>query len=340
MKDNPLDLIEKLDKEIEESNENPILMLDDLLSMDTPDEVWIVEKLIPQGITLLTGAPRSCKTYIMQDMALAVIQGKPFLGHFETTQTNILIIDEENNKALAKKRFSSLGAPAGLKIHISSLRNVKIDSIASMEETLEYCKGNDIKLVIMDSLVRMHSADENSASGMSQALQGLKILTRAGISIILIHHHRKQQAGSKLGFESVRGSSDIFAFVDCHIGVERNERKITLIQDKLRTDEEMKPISVDMITENKNVRFQYAGDADTYKQVDDEVLATIQLGTQSGAEITTDYIKTNCEYSGYALTNALKRLVAKGLITRKSARSNKYIYALAEEVVENVQNKL
>jgi RecA-family ATPase len=274
----------------------------------------------------------------MQDLALSVIQGKPFLGHFETTQTNILIIDEENNKALAKKRFSSLGAPAGLPIHISSLRNIKIDNVSDMEETLEYCKNNQISLVIIDSLVRMHSADENSASGMSQALQGLKILTRAGISVILIHHHRKQQAGAKLGFESVRGSSDIFAFVDCHIGVERNERKITIIQDKLRTDEEMKPFSVDMITEDKKVRFQYAGDADTYKQIDDDVLAVIQLGTQSGEEITTEYIKTNCEQSGYALTNALKRLVSKGLITKRSAKSNKYIYALAEQNVEEVQN--
>jgi len=115
MENSPMDLIEKLDKKITVSDENPILKLDDLLSMDTPDEVWIVDKLIPQGITLLTGAPRSCKTYIVQDMALAVIQGKPFLGHFETTQSNILIIDEENNKALAKKRFGSLGAPAGFK---------------------------------------------------------------------------------------------------------------------------------------------------------------------------------------------------------------------------------
>ncbi len=314
------------------------MMLDDLLSMNTPDEVWIVDKLIPQGITLFTGAPRSCKTFIMQDMALAVIQGKPFLGHFDTTQTNILIIDEENNKALAKKRFSSLGAPAGLPIHISSLRNVKIDKPERMEETLEYCKENQISLVIIDSLVRMHSADENSASGMSQALQGLNILKRNGISVILIHHHRKQQAGAKLGFESVRGSGDIFAFVDCHIGVERNERKITIIQDKLRTDEEIKPFSVDMITENKTVRFQYAGDADTYKQIDDEVLATIQLGTQSSLELTTEYIKSNCEYSGYALTNALKRLVTKGLIIRKSVKSNKYVYTLADEKVGTVQN--
>lgn len=337
MQNNSFDVVEKLDARIAESEENPIMMLDDLLNMDTPDEVWIVDKLIPQGITLLTGAPRSFKTFIMQDLALAVIQGKPFLGHFETTQTNILIIDEENNKTLAKKRFGSLGAPAGLKIHISSLRNIKIDKPECMEETLEYCKENDISLVIIDSLVRMHSADENSASGMSQALQGLKILTRAGISIILIHHHRKQQAGARLGFESVRGSSDIFAFVDCHIGVDRNEKKLTLIQDKLRTDEEMKPFSVDMISENNTVRFVYAGDTDTYKQVDDEVLATIQIGVESGNEITTDYIKSNCEQSGYALTNALKRLLAKGLITKKSVKSNKFVYSLPEKNTDDVQ---
>jgi hypothetical protein len=74
MQNNPLGVIEKLDAKVVEENQNPIFMLDDLLAMEMPEESWIVDKLIPHGITLLTGAPRSCKTFIMQDLALSVIR--------------------------------------------------------------------------------------------------------------------------------------------------------------------------------------------------------------------------------------------------------------------------
>ena len=41
----------------------------------------IVDGLIPTGLTIIAGAPKSCKSWMMLTLALSVSLGKPFLGH-------------------------------------------------------------------------------------------------------------------------------------------------------------------------------------------------------------------------------------------------------------------
>ena len=41
----------------------------------------IVEGLIPTGLTVIAGASKSCKSWLMLSLALSVSLGEPFLGH-------------------------------------------------------------------------------------------------------------------------------------------------------------------------------------------------------------------------------------------------------------------
>jgi archaellum biogenesis ATPase FlaH len=71
-------------------------------------------------------------------------------------------------------------------------------------------------LIIFDSLIRFHSADENSATEMAAAMQDLRALANAGATVILLHHRAKSETSR------YRGSSDIAGGVDLAISVSRD----------------------------------------------------------------------------------------------------------------------
>lgn len=311
-----------------ERKEESAFSLDELFAMDIPAEEWVVEKLIPKGITLLTGASRSYKTFIIQSMTIAISQGLPFLDTFGTKQSNVLVVDEENSRGILRKRYRALNAPEKLPIYFYSMENMKIDNDADVMKIRNFCEKNNVSVVIIDSLVRVHSANENSADEMSRALKQLNMLTNKGISVILIHHHRKQQQGQRnASFESIRGSSDIFAFVDCHIGVDRKEDTIILLQDKLRTDEEMGAFTVRKHKgANGAISFTYEGMAETQNDLEKQVLEIVTASVSAEIECDHAALVEQCGVSRHQITKCLAKLEQLGSITKKVTAHNRSVY--------------
>ena len=62
--------------------------------------------------------------------------------------------------------------------------------------------------------------------------------------------------------QSMRGSSDILASVDCHLAIQRKDDVLTIIQTKLRQDEEMKPFKINIISDGGDVRLEFGGEID------------------------------------------------------------------------------
>ena len=77
------------------------------------------------------------------------------------------------------------------------------------------------RLLVLDPLIRLHRADENSAAEMAVILDGLRTLARAtACAILLVHHTRKAPAGGIAG-HGLRGSSDLHAFGDTNLYLRR-----------------------------------------------------------------------------------------------------------------------
>ena len=97
-----------------------IIKLSDLISEEYPENRWIIDQLVPEeGIVILSGASGSFKTWLIMDMALAVAEGRDFLGVFKTEQSKVLIIDEENGKRLYNERFKKITALTEAPIYLS-----------------------------------------------------------------------------------------------------------------------------------------------------------------------------------------------------------------------------
>jgi hypothetical protein len=291
------------------------------MSHKYPPATYLVDRLIPtEAITILSGQSRSYKTYALLDIAVAVASQKPLFNHFETTRSNVLIINEEDGERLLQQRFRQLGIVegAGLPIHISALTDFKLED-KQVDSTIKFCKDNEIALVIIDSLIRVHSADENSAREMSKVFAQLRKFTKVNIAVLVTQHNRKTTQHSTGGASEMRGSSDILAAVDSHIGVKRDNKDrfyLTFSQEKQRYDVELEPFQMKFNTSGPIFRFEYLGSLQ--QQPDKSItLYTVVCNLLSDhAELTIEELLDKIKAVGIStyrqeLRGLLKRWVAE-----------------------------
>jgi archaellum biogenesis ATPase FlaH len=175
-----------------------------------------------------------------------------FLGR-RCRAMDVLYLDRENPLSVVRERMAMLGITSlGVGSHVTEERNVVIPSPPRRARDLlrppqvetstthshpeaRYWGGwlhdsapgiGDFRLlqaarerhplIIFDSLIRFHSADENSATEMAAAMQDLRALANAGATVILLHHRAKSETSR------YRGSSDIAGGVDLAISVSRD----------------------------------------------------------------------------------------------------------------------
>lgn len=276
------------------------------MAHDYPATTYLVDRLIPtEAITILSGASRSYKTYALLDIAIAVASQKLLFGNFKTTQANILIINEEDGERLLQQRFRQLGIKkgAGLPIHISALTDFKLED-KQVDKTIKFCKDHEITLVIIDSLIRVHNADENSAREMSKVFAQLRKFTKAEIAVLVTQHNRKATQHSTGGASEMRGSSDILAAVDSHIGVKRDTKDrfyLTFTQEKQRYDVELEPFQMKFNSDGTVFRFEYLG--------------TLQKQPDKSTTLYTIVCELLSEHKELASGELLKKIKDKGVKT-------------------------
>lgn len=191
------------------------------LTKEPPPVRWLVEDLICQGdVHLLLGEPNIGKSWLTMSLALAVAKGADeWLGHPLHGQGRVLYLDEENPEDLIFDRLTKLGMTAGDAKQIRYINNegIRLDRVADdlLEEALDF----NPTLIVLDSLTRFHTDDENNAGAMSRLFNdAIKPLSReTGAASVLIHHAKKTDSNSS--YHRSRGSGDITASVDAGLDV-------------------------------------------------------------------------------------------------------------------------
>ena len=303
------------------------LSMGDILTHDFGTDEWVVESLIPRsGMMILSGSPGDFKTWVTIHIAVCVSRGEQVFGRFKTVRGNVLVIDEEDNLRDLQKRLKLLGAKDTDSIHYLSQSSIKVDDEPTRNAILKIVKEKDIKLIIIDSLVRVHHQDENDARGMAKVFGGLQEILKADAAILFTHHHRKQMGfGPNNPGQSMRGSSDILAAVDCHVTIEKKKDekdRLVLRQTKLRQAEALPPFEVNILkSESGPAGFEYAGGHDEKKkkaeEVSEAVITVLAEGTKSRMELQealgNDFGKT-------AIDNGIRMAEEAGQIERVPAQ--------------------
>ena len=184
------------------------------LSIEPPPPNWLVEGLVARGdTTLLAGASGLGKSWLTMALTVACVQGwESFCGFDMANHGTVLYVDEENPEDVVYSRLRRLGLTNFGKVRYLWNNGIRLDRSPDvlLEEAIEYNPA----LIVVDSLTRVHSKEENSSGDMGPLLNDcLKPLARqTGAAVVMIHHHDKSNTGP-------RGSGDIVASVDGAIDV-------------------------------------------------------------------------------------------------------------------------
>jgi hypothetical protein len=175
-----------------------------------PEYLW--QDFIPeQQCGLLIGDSGVGKSLVYLALAVALANGEQrFLGRRLNPMRNgrVLIVDEENPEGEVRSRLRKLGLRPDCQknLRVISQRGVRLDE--NTDKLFEDVESFNPDLTILDSLVRLHDQDENSASAYSSLFnRGIMPLSRQlGTAVWLLHH-----TGNN---DKIRGSSDIKASAD------------------------------------------------------------------------------------------------------------------------------
>jgi replicative DNA helicase len=190
-------------------------------SLEAGSVSYIVRDLIPTGsVVLLAGTPGIGKSSVALNLAITCAMGAEFLGH-RCRWIKCLYLDKENALPLVQQRMSLYAD--------CSLPELKIWGGWVLDEPpmvgdprLVQWAAEHRPLIIFDSLLRFHDADENSASEMRGVMKHLRRLAEVGATVLVLHHR------SKSDNSKYRGSSDIVAAVDIAFSLEEKDGLLEL----------------------------------------------------------------------------------------------------------------
>jgi hypothetical protein len=189
----------------------------------------IVEGLLHAGsVTLIYGPPKSGKSFIVTDLALAVSDDKQkeWMGHAIVRPGPVLYIACEGHSGFWKRLTASAKVhgwnrdtfPKGFILATGRPMLIKADAHgmhyapdpSSLLEALEDAKQRDLNPVsiVIDTVFRSFGAGNvNASPDMNVYLACVAVLTDQGYAVALVHHEIKS-GGTPAGSVSLIGGSD------------------------------------------------------------------------------------------------------------------------------------
>lgn len=198
----------------------------DILKTDYPPVSWVVDGIIPEGLTKVDGGPKVGKSWLALHLATAVSCGGCFMGGIPVTQREVLYLALEDSERRLKYRLLKQGGIGNEKFFIETAVTWK-GGIATLQKYLREYPNTG--LVIVDTLYMFSPMQDTNSYGDTykpiSAIQ--KIATETGIPIVLIHHTRKgSKDGSGEGWaDEGMGSQGINGAVDTIILLKKPDGK-------------------------------------------------------------------------------------------------------------------
>lgn len=198
---------------------------DTLLSTPMDKTLFVVDGLIPQGLSVLSGSSKIGKSWLMLWLSLQVARGQP-VWEFETHKSDVLYLCLEDTYARIQNRLYKITdeAPSELRIATTSFQIGN-----GLEQQIEQYLSDfpNTKLVIIDTFQKVRdSKNSGGKSGMYAGdyddVSALKnISDNYGIAVVVVHHVRKLKDVSD-PFNEVSGSTGITGTADTNFVLKRS----------------------------------------------------------------------------------------------------------------------
>jgi hypothetical protein len=167
--------------------------------------VYCIEDVLPAGLAILAGTPKSGKSWIALDMGLAVACGGKVMSSLDCTQGSVLYLAREDGQRRVQSRLSVLlsGAEAPGMKHMEIVPSDEPWTggeigLAAMTEWAE--EVGDPRLVVVDTLAKVEPMmDDRDRYRSDYALMSAykAWADRYDCTVLMIHHLRKSATFGK-----------------------------------------------------------------------------------------------------------------------------------------------
>lgn len=310
---------------------------DDLMDMQFPDNQELIEKILGKGLYLLAGASKIGKSWLVLWLAHCISLGQNVWG-LKTKRSDVLYLSlEDTHQRLQRRLVEVSGGETG---SLTIATDAELLGSGLEEQLSNYLHDNpETKFIIIDTLqkIRQLKGDSYSYAGDYATLTALKqIADRFDLTILLVHHTRKQEADDAV--DKISGTTGLIGCADGSLILEKEERLGTRgsLTVTSREHPDMK-LLLDFDRDEK--KWKFLGYADLQQEEpEDPILAAVSI-----------FLREQKNWKGTAteLLNILLKinpaLLAKpnSLVRRLNAKSkelsDRYSIRYAAQRVENIK---
>jgi len=193
---------------------------------------------------------------------------------------------------------------ADVEIHVITAPTLRLDRDPHRQRLFHTAKRLRPRLLLLDPLVRLHGIDENNAGEVAGLLAYFRSLQRElDLSVVLVHHTRKNAAGGIAAGQGLRGSSDLHAFGDSNLYLRRTSQRLVLSSEH-RAAPASPPVVLELIaTDAQTTHLEVVAERDGQQRrsLQEQVLAVLGNGAAQTRAKLRDALSVKNERLGEVL---------------------------------------
>ena len=183
---------------------------------------FVVDSLIPTGLSLFCGSQKIGKSWLMLKLCLCVSQGLP-LWDMPTMEGDVLYLCLEDTFCRIQDRLFRLTNEASRRLHFA-VASCKLSDglIVQLEDYLKDYPNS--RLIVIDTLQKVRTASKDNAYASDYGDISLikDFADRHSLAVIVVHHIRKQNDSDV--FNKVSGTTGLTGSADATFVLEKEKR--------------------------------------------------------------------------------------------------------------------
>lgn len=201
----------------------------------------IIDGLLRVGETMnVIAAPKTGKSWLVNDLALSIVTGKPWLTRHAVNRGRVLILDNELHPETTAKRIPIVADARGIdrsaygrELFVENFRG-QLRDIRRLGTFFASIEPGRYKVVILDAFYRFMppNSDENDNAGMA-AIYNLidHYADMLQCSFVLVHHASKGNQSGKGVTDIGAGAGSQSRATDTHLVLRQHEEEGVVVMD-------------------------------------------------------------------------------------------------------------
>ncbi len=201
----------------------------------------VIHGLLREGETMnVIASPKTGKSWLTLDLAIAVATGNAWLGRYQTVPGEVLIIDNELHRETSAHRIPQVARARGVamreiaqRIHVDNLRG-RLQDIFTLAPYFAALEPGRFKVIVLDAFYRFmpSGGDENDNGTMANIYNRIDAFAdRLGCCFVLIHHSTKGSQSGKSVTDVGAGAGAQSRATDTHLVLRPHEEPGAVVLD-------------------------------------------------------------------------------------------------------------